>query len=1392
MHRLNRHKNKRRPGILRGLLSAAIIMFFILIFNGDALSVSNSDSPGMADYTAFPPIGGTLLKPNILINLDTSYSMFYFAYDFNFNQATDSSGGGMSKCSDVPVSTGFNPDGPDAIAGTGDDIKYYGYFDPDHYYTYNGKEFIESSGDKSTRSKAVNEWDGNFMNWLTMRRVDIVKKALIGGKTYGRINDSSGHPNDLVAQRPWIHFEGCRKQVSNPGNYIPAAFVSSNPQIFSFNNDRGAHMTIPLTVNDVSAFSIAASYDGTDSYKVVMHRNDNEEPKGVIQRVGKNVRWGLEFISDQEQYTVPADCLCKVNTETYNGQGGGKNKTIPNVQGGKVVVPCGYNTVSDIVTKIANNLPLTPATPIAESLWTATGYFKQDTSAANSVGPNYTGLSYPVSDAADPYNYADNPAASKRRLSCAKSFVITITDGEPTQDQGIASSIITEDSIYTDDEGPVPRWADNTTTVSGYLLNSFWDQTYLKGSHYVDDVALYGRAAANSYRDLKPDNTNPDLPGEQYLTHYFIFLNLDGKGSPDARRLLNWPNTGTKSPNPVDPTDHPGAGGAARNGGFIDGNGNFLPDRQDEYDSDTDGDNDTFYEAKDGYQLEAALANAVYTAFKRASSGTAASLVVNTGDGEGAVYQAYFYPEKIENDGIRKWLGYIYALFVDKFGNLWDASGNIIRIDYSAANGIEVYKCADLNGDGQNISCNSSPEPDGLESIEPIWDGGRWLWGADPADRYIFTTTDGTTGIDFIDTANSSDLSELRAYLRADDNDNYQETKNIINWISGDDLTGKTDSGHPDGYRQRSITLTINGTTSTNVWKLGDIVYSSPTAVGRPMENYDLLYGDASYTKFRRSQVKRRQMVYAGANDGMLHAFNAGCYDETNHVIVNDCPIDNPNQPKPDTLGREIWAFIPRGLLPHLKWLTDPEYTHVYYVDLKPKITDVQIFDCSDHTGKNPVTGKCWGTILIGGFRYGGKKIDWTSGGEKYRTSPEYFALDITDPLKPKLLWTFSDPDLGLSMSYPAVAKIGNEWYAVFGSGATDYDATSDLTEFQNGNVFVLDISAGNYGVIKDTEWVEDKTFRKIPTNTPNTFMSNPITVDVDIDYDVDVIYIGGNYLDNNGNPNAIMYRITTDPVLSQWKLSSLGNINAIAGTRDDVKRITSAPSAAMDDMTNLWVYFGTGQFLGASDKNHTGTGAFYAIKDGCWDGTCAKAFSNLYDASDINICVGGNTCAAGSKFNVVESDAAKEDGWVLYFKQRGEAQDFTGRGIVRSGERSLSKPLVLGGLVTWGTYIPGIDECTSGSGENHAYSVYYKTGTAYKDYVFDEQKEQSNPSDIVARVKKLKITDPPRPPTAQISSKGTVNIYFPGGKTVISGIEGNTPFSVKSDVAGCMDEQVP
>ncbi|MEK6525845.1 MAG: hypothetical protein AABZ22_03140, partial [Nitrospirota bacterium] len=170
-----------------------------------------------------------------------------------------------------------------------------------------------------------------------------------------------------------------------------------------------------------------------------------------------------------------------------------------------------------------------------------------------------------------------------------------------------------------------------------------------------------------------------------------------------------------------------------------------------------------------------------------------------------------------------------------------------------------------------------------------------------------------------------------------------------------------------------------------------------------------------------------------------------------------------------------MWGFIPYELLPQLQWLTRTDYMHVYYVDLKPKVTDARIFTPdADHPNG-------WGTILIGGFRMGGSCKACTAGTgapemkvniggtDRYFYSA-YFVLDVTNPeADPKLLWSFSYQDLGLTTSYPAVVRVNPsgsaktdntnaKWFLVVGSGPTDYAGTSSG---QESRLFAVDLKTG-------------------------------------------------------------------------------------------------------------------------------------------------------------------------------------------------------------------------------------------------------------------------------------------------------------------------------------------
>jgi len=295
-------------------------------------------------------------------------------------------------------------------------------------------------------------------------------------------------------------------------------------------------------------------------------------------------------------------------------------------------------------------------------------------------------------------------------------------------------------------------------------------------------------------------------------------------------------------------------------------------------------------------------------------------------------------------------------------------------------------------------------------------------------------------------------------------------------------------------------------------------------------------------------------------------------------------------------LGAELWAFIPQDLLPQLVWMTAPYYSHVYYVDLTPKVTDARIFTAdADHPGG-------WGTILIGGFRLGGSCSNCAGGkgtprvvqadfnnngtttdsgsggtsGSDYRVFlSSYFVMDVTNPEKePTLLWVFRDDDLGLTTAAPAVLRVNpstdaktssaNErWFVAFGTGPTHHDAFST----QTAQVFVVDLKQGpSYTSINQTDSACSTALPCIQANTSagsgqvraystganSAFMADAATLDFDLDFRVDVVYAGSVICkgtnDNLGCHSSgpvwkgAMWRLTTnggDTNPDNWGISS-------------------------------------------------------------------------------------------------------------------------------------------------------------------------------------------------------------------------------------------------------------
>lgn len=68
-------------------------------------------------------------------------------------------------------------------------FRYYGYFDPEKCYAYNKGEgrfkpaaMATASNNRLVCASGASQWAGNFLNWATMTRLDVVRKTLYGGR----------------------------------------------------------------------------------------------------------------------------------------------------------------------------------------------------------------------------------------------------------------------------------------------------------------------------------------------------------------------------------------------------------------------------------------------------------------------------------------------------------------------------------------------------------------------------------------------------------------------------------------------------------------------------------------------------------------------------------------------------------------------------------------------------------------------------------------------------------------------------------------------------------------------------------------------------------------------------------------------------------------------------------------------------------------------------------------------------------------------------------------------------------------------------------------------------------------------------------------------------------
>jgi len=434
---------------------------------------------------------------------------------------------------------------------------------------------------------------------------------------------------------------------------------------------------------------------------------------------------------------------------------------------------------------------------------------------------------------------------------------------------------------------------------------------------------------------------------------------------------------------------------------------------------------------------------------------------------------------------------------------------------------------------------------------------------------------------------------------------------------------------------------------------LGDIVNSSPLRVKGALYRTtaaDALEGTGSnYADFATGQASKPEMIYVGANDGMLHAFRA----------------EN---------GVEEFAFIPTALRNSLNTLTAPDYgkkdgtSHRYYVDGSPVASDVYF-------------GGAWHKVMIGSLGAGGRQV---------------FALDVTDPASPQLLWEFGsdqNANMGNSLPQPTIARLNDpatgkgKWVALVPGG---YQGGNSTAGGGGASLFVLDISNG--AVLRQFNLDGGMSAAELTASLPlGNGLSRATAVDNTRDGKVDLAYAG----DLAGN----VWRFDmSSGDISAWTVQKFFTAKDADGKR---QAITAAPYVVPHPTgKGDLVIIGTGRLLTASDKSSTQRQTVYGV----WERynekgvaaptplpTASKGRADMQSQSFAELDTGsGNFSLTNNTVQWYKTGAtAKRDidvekwGWMVDLPRNGEkvVYDMTlyGRGLFLSSVRTSDDPCAAG-----------------------------------------------------------------------------------------------------------------
>jgi len=495
-----------------------------------------------------------------------------------------------------------------------------------------------------------------------------------------------------------------------------------------------------------------------------------------------------------------------------------------------------------------------------------------------------------------------------------------------------------------------------------------------------------------------------------------------------------------------------------------------------------------------------------------------------------------------------------------------------------------------------------------------------------------------------------------------------------VDYLKGD-VSNEIDSNGVGLFRNR------------NGKALGSFIFSSPQYAGVPDAKYpDLIEGVGNeYSTYKSDNDSRSPLVFAGANDGMLHAFDGS---------------DNNT-----TGGQEVLAYIPGFLDNDLQKISEvsTNYAHKSYVDSSPVIADVFV-------QKNGTGTAAWRTYLAGGVRTGGQGV---------------YVLDVSDPAalatasssasnaSDIVVKEFTDTRMGFSFSRPQIAKLNNgRWAAIFGNG---YNNNGD----GKAHLFILYLDNGEHKRIEVSEpsitYLVDNSCYNAASNCNG--LSSPSLADLNNDFVVDRVYAG----DVHGNLWAFDLSSTD---ADDWGVAFKNGTNnveplftacAAADCALEYRQpITTKPVIKFhpsryksSTAPNMMIYFGTGQLIAVGDNQTTDLQSFYGV----WDAGVNKADGASATLTKANLQAQTFDSNLDISSESVDFITSSDFGWYVDLAIAG-ADLF-------SGARSVNTPLILGDIVFFLISIPDEVVC-SGGGTSYLAALNLLDGTQSSFNIFD------------------------------------------------------------------------